>query len=146
MGISQIKSSSDTAHDVIFSTVSDDITATGTTDIVNVTETGRLIAVTLYTTTAIGGGPIPVVDLEIVVDGGTTRTIALYDGATLTWTTAGIASLSTTENLLIGESPNDRLTMYVGTNYAISLRVSSNVTTASNTGAVTFGVLRGVAL
>lgn len=144
MPLSQLRAGN-TAYDVTSTSVSDDQTSTGTTNIVNVTEAGRLLSIVCIQSHASGPDGSPVSNLEITIDGGTTRTIKVHDGAT-TWATDGVAAymMASNDN---GTAISDTFYLVFGTDYATSLLVAHNISTGtSTTGTFEFAVLRGVVL
>jgi len=130
------------AFDVIYSPVTDDLTATGTTDIVNVTEAGLLLAITFGVTVGITGSITS--NIEIVVDGGATRTIPGYSGNT--WNPAGMGIWQLGERTIQGLAVDDHGVITIGSRYATSLRVSHNISVGGSAGTIRFGVLRGKVL
>ncbi|MCB7129665.1 MAG: hypothetical protein J3T61_09025, partial [Candidatus Brocadiales bacterium] len=60
----------------VLSSISKSLASLGSTDIVNVTEAGILLIIGIKVTTNIGG-PVDA-NLDITVDGGTTRSLPLY--------------------------------------------------------------------
>lgn len=129
----------------LVSSISKDITVTGSTDIVNVTESGILFSVGITVTTSISG-TVPTVTLDITIDGGTTRAIELYT-ALISWPEKLKALMLTATNSFSGITANSRGRLIFGTPYLTSLQVAVNVTTAVGTaGVITAAVLRGVEL
>ena len=139
----RIKALDDEAYDVQLATISDALTATGVTNAVNATEQGILLGIYLRLTAAPDGSPIS--NLEIVIDGGSTRTIAMWNGSAV-WVPAGIRLFSS-DGRSGGNAVSDIAQILIGTKYKTSLRVGHNIATAtSSTGALDIGVLRGVKL
>lgn len=131
------------SYDIQHVTVSKSLTSTGSTDIVNVTETGRLISIAMTVAQALSG-TTPVVTLDITVDGGTTRSIKMYTSA-LVWNADGLRPWSRNAETLDGQSLIDNFVIPFGSiRYKTSLQISINVTTAVGTnGFVRMNVIRG---
>jgi len=138
-----IASAGAAAHDIQFSTVNDSLASTGTTDIVSVTEAGRLLVIAGLVTTAPDGTPVST--LEIVVDGGTTRSINVYGASAATkWELDGVQQYGNSESTKVGASIGHKFRIPIAGNYATSLRVSHNITTATTSvGAIELSVWRG---
>lgn len=136
------------AYDPIHTSVTDVVTSTGTTDIVNVTEAGRLLSIAVVVSVDVTG-TASVSSIEIVVDGGTTRTISVR-ASSLTWDFSGLRPygiFGTLTTGLIGDTKGDSAIIVLGINYKTSLRVSHNITTAAGTaGTDEWSVIRGVEL
>lgn len=125
------------------STINLPITSTGSTDIVNVTEAGKLLEVGIFVNVAVTG-TFPAVDIDITVDGGTTRSVILYIGTAQSFDAPFLAVAA---KIGTGGAPADTATLILGTPYKTSLQVAINVTTAAGTtGTITAAVLRGVEL
>ena len=119
-----------------------DLTAIASTSIVNVTEAGILLSIGFFVTTVPDG--TPTVTIDITVDGGTTRSIALYTAA-LTWATSfrALAARSDSDT----GAASDVAALILNVPYKTSLLVGIDVATAtSSTGALMVSVLRGVQL
>lgn len=124
------------------STIDKSLTATGSTDVVNVTEAGILLEIGILVNTGVSVS-VPTVIIDITIDGGTTRSIELYT-ASLGWS-ASFKALAKRDVLSDGDTGGDVATLILGTPYLTSLQVAINVTTAADTtGAIQVSVLRGV--
>jgi len=133
-----------TALDVTWTTVTDDLTATGTTNIISVTEKGVLLGLGIQTTTAISGGT-PDSTIEITIDGGTTRSFNLHVGA-VTWE-AGQFIPWTSLAASGGNTDNNHGNISLWVPYAVSLTVAHNISdAASSAGAIAFTVIKGLEL
>jgi len=131
------------AYDVIPTNVSDLLTAAGSVDLINVSEAGILIALSVTISVAtLGGTPTSV--LEITIDGGTLRTIPLYT-ASLVWDQAGFAGFQHNSSINgQGQSANNSMSVFFHSRYASSLKVSHNVSVvADTTGTLELGLIRG---
>ncbi len=133
------------AYDIIPVNVSDLLTGTGSVDVVDVSETGILIALAVVVTTTVTGTPTSVI--EITVDGGTLRTILLYTGGGI-WDVSGFGGLlNHTDNIGIGSTANHRGVLWMGgSRYASALKISHNVSGTGSAGAIELQVIRGVKL
>jgi len=143
MSLTQIGGGGLESYDIIYATATDDLGATGTTDIVNVTETGVLLVIPFVCTVGITGTLTSV--LEIVVDGGTTRTINVYT-ASSSWDAAGIGVWNLGVQNIVGATAKDHGVITIVSRYSSSLRVSHNISSAASSGTIRFGVLRGTKL
>jgi len=120
------------------STLSKSLTATGSTDVVNVTEAGVLSAIGIRTTAAADG--TPTMTLDITIDGGTTQHLKVYTAATSFDPSLVAFNLNGTS----GAGAANGVVLVLGTAYKTSLQVAANVTGAStSTGTVQVSVLRG---
>jgi len=134
------------AYDVTLTVVSDALTATGSTDILNVTEIGVLMGISQLVTTTLSGATLPIFTLDITVDGGTLRTIKTYDNQA-NWAKDGFAMWEPEGTNAGGGNANDKMHMNFNSRYAVSLKVSHNGTQAITTaGIVNTGVLKGLKL
>jgi len=129
------------AFDIQQTVVTDDTSTTGLADVVNVTEAGKLISVGMIVTGNLSGNVIST--LDITIDGGTTRTILVYNNSTA-WnrTTMGYHQLG--ERTVQGAIAADHLLMnFGGMRYATSLKISHNITTANASGELSLAAIRG---
>ncbi len=127
--------------------LADDHSGVANTDIVNVTEAGLFIGVG-GNNTVVPVGTITSA-LEITIDGGTTLSIPLFLAGAITWSTVGIAAFLNVDGNtagVMGNQLSDAFYLPFGIRYLISLQVSHNVTEASTSGTMTFGVLRGTTI
>lgn len=122
--------------------VSDGLTSLGVVDIVNVTEAGVLIAITLHVSGAVTGSPVSV--LEWDVDGEGTQTMSVYSGLNL-FRREGVLNFAN-QGISPGSAVGDRFWIPLNIRYGTSLRVSHNLTTVAAGGSIHLGVLRGVEL
>ncbi len=141
MGIFQVGSGGLEAYDITFTSVSDQVDGTGSVDIIDVTETGLLIGIGVVVSTNVTGTPTSV--LEITVDGGTLRSLKVYDGAT-NWAFDGLMNFADGSHL--GATLGNKGVLWLHSRYASSLKVSHNVTGAGSAGAISVGVIRGTKL
>lgn len=123
------------------SAIARDVSGTGATDIINVTEAGILLDMGLLVTTAVTG--TPVVTFEITIDGGTTRSVSVWNGSS-NWVDSFKAVAARAEGAGKGSAAQDAALIVIGTPYKTSLQVAINVTTAAGVGVITASVLRGV--
>lgn len=126
-------------QDTQFSNVFVDLTSTGVTNVINVTEAGKLFWIMLNVSNPVTGTPI--VRLELQIDGGSTRTKTLWSSQ-ITWGMA-VKGLSWNDKSDPGDAQNDRLFIPVNARYVTSCRVGLNIVTAASAGNAQFDVLRG---
>lgn len=113
----------------VFSIITDSLAAIGQTDIVNVSETGKLVSFGAFISVPVSGvNPVSV--LEIAVDGQVQTTMKMWDGAP-TWSGEGIGMFGSPLN-------------FGSLKYSKSLRVSHDIAIAAGGGEVKLGVWRGV--
>ena len=117
--------------------------ATGQTDIVNVSETGKLISLAVEITGTVSGSPVS--NVEIQIDGQTQDVIPAYTGASnQRWSKDGVAQFKE-DDLLSGDDAGERFKInFNGIRYNTSLRVSHDISTAGATGTWSIGVWRAV--
>ena len=122
------------------------LTSTGVSNAVSVSEAGVLVAVSVVVTIALDvSGGSPVCLIEVVVDGGTTRTTGLYNNSsTFDYSQGGVFAA----NVGWGATVDHFLVIPFGAvRYETSLRVGLNVSQVAGTaGAVRIGVIRGARL
>lgn len=114
------------------------------TDIVNVTEAGILFSIGVLVTTNATNGTT-VASLDVTIDGGTTRSIVVYDGTVTGWANS-FRSLASRSDTDAGQTAADTAVLIFNSPYLTSLVVAINVTTVDVGGAATFSVLRGIQL
>ena len=131
------------AYDPINSNVVDDLTALDTTDIVNLTEKGKLSEIVLSTGTAVTGSPTST--LEIIVDGGSTRTIKVH-AANSRWDGSGAGAFTLGKQSAGGSANEDHAYIPINLEYAKSLVVRHNVSVVATAGTLRITVFRGIAL
>ena len=131
----------DEAYDIQNSSVSCTLGGTDTTNLVNVTESGILVSVACIVQTAPSGAN-PDNELEITIDGGTKRNIALWNGAT-TW---GIGELRPYATIGDGSSVDDRFVLNFGIRYKTSLLIAFDRIATAGGGQVRFSIFRGAKL
>lgn len=113
-------------------------TSTGTTDCVDVTETGILMSVSILTWSSMTGNYT--MNLEIIVDGGATQTFAV---ATVSTAYEDLATRSFAINGASGNTAYDNAVIPLGLRYETSLKVSLNCTASNSNGRIQLSVLRG---
>jgi len=120
--------------------VAHDVSAAGTTTILNQTEVGQLISIGLHVDTVLVGEGSTDFYLDITTDGGTKRTIALMvsgvaqDG-TKPWHVGAVHGF---------DQLDDCILIYFNLAYATSLLVEFRQVTNATSGSITTTVLRGV--
>lgn len=109
--------------------------STGSTDVINVTETGKLLAILVYVTGVPAGSPT--MRLEIVVDGGTQENIPLYEAAN-NWGDFFVRLTRATTNLTNsnGSQADHNFYLLMDCPYQTSLIVRANCTGAGSAGSV----------
>lgn len=133
-----------TALDVTWTTVTDAVTATGTTNIVSVTEAGVLLGIGINVSTAILGGT-PDSTMEITIDGGTTRSFSVLIGQ-IEWNASQWLMVSS-HTAGGGSAVRSHGFMPLNVPYATSLTVAHNIVdAASSTGAYDITVVKGLEL
>ena len=117
------------------------LSATGSTDIVNVTEAGKLLGILLNVTAGVTG--TPTMRLEIVVDGGTQENIPIYT-ASNTWEDffRRLVGAMSAVNSIDGDTGSNAVYLLLDCLYDTSLVVRVNTTTAGSAGAVDLWVVR----
>ena len=114
------------------------LTSVALTNIINVTESGKISAIGVYVATPVSGTPLA--NLEIQVDGQTTQTLAFFTGVG-----AFSAELGAWGSLVSGP-PGNTYVIPVGLPYQISCRVGLNVSQAGAGGTFNISVMRGKAI
>ncbi len=123
----------------IITTAPIDLTTIAETDILDVTEAGKILSIAARVKTA-PTGTVGTATLDLTTDGGTKRVIPLYTGA-LVWA-AGITEFAEDFGS-DGEAIGDRFKLPLGVIYKTSMKVSVDVTTAMGTnGVIQLSVLR----
>ena len=120
------------SYQVIFTSASVNLTGTGLTNMINVTETGQLCEI------AISYGAVsgtPTVNLEIQIDGQTTQTLSMLAGSG-SLTDAAFA-------FALDDTGNAKLRIPIFTRYKTSCRVGLNVSAAAAGGTYKATVTRG---
>jgi hypothetical protein len=131
----------DESYDIQLTTITGNLAGTTTTDLVSVTETGKLISLSCIVETA-PSGTNPDNQLELTVDGGTQRNMAMWNGAT-TW---GVSEVRGYAAIGDGSNVNDRFVLNFNTRYKTSLLIGFDRLTGASSGQCRFTVLRGVKL
>jgi len=127
------------SYEIQFSTLTDNLGDADSSDIANVSETGVLVALAGVVSVAPAGAPDT--RLEVTVDGGTARALALWNGGT-TW---GIAEIRGFAIIGDGSTVGDRFYLPFGSaRYAFSLRIKHIVQSAGTGGVIRFSFIRGV--
>ena len=127
-----------------FSTVNVDLTAIATTDILNVTESGLLQGIGFFVTEP-NMSALHVSTLEIIVDGGSTHSIPVFNLA-VTWAADGVGNWQASEGSQ-GNFNFDVAYAPLNIRYVVSLIVRLKVTVVgSATSALRINVLRGIAI
>jgi len=143
MPLSQLQSSSDTAYDITLTQAVVDLNTIASTTILSVTEAGRLGSIGIVVTNAIGDACT--VTLDITVDGGTKRTMTLYNAQTA-WGQGSLLPWSSDEDQS-GNLIDNHLAIPFNMNYALSLLVEIDVTeAAAASDEITVMVIKGAAL
>ena len=108
--------------------------AAASTDVINVTEAGRLLGILVHVTVAPTG--TPTMRLEIVVDGGTQENITVYS-ASNTWAAFFSRLISVVRGSgLNGDAIADGFLLQMNCPYESSLIVRANCTGAGSAGSV----------
>ncbi len=109
--------------------------AAASTDIINVTEAGKLLGILVAVTVGVTG--TPTMRLEIVVDGGTQENITVYS-ASNNWATffARLSRNVTGLGGIDGNTANDEFFLEMDCPYETSLIVRANCTGAGSAGSV----------
>lgn len=114
--------------------------AIGSTDVINVTETGKLLGILLRLNAGVSG--TPTMRLEIVVDGGTQENIPVYS-ASKTWEPffQRLVRVFNGSVVVNGDALNDAFYLWMDCHYKTSLIVRANCTGAGSGGGVdVFGI------
>lgn len=102
--------------------------STGSTDLINVTEAGKLLGIMLRVSGTITGSPI--MRLEVVVDGGTQENIVVYNASTLWVDFFKYLSNALSGQAMAGSVIDDSFLLLLDTTFETSLIVRANVTTS----------------
>lgn len=119
------------------------MTAVAVTDIVNVTEAGKMLG--FYANVQTGLDGTPEVDLEITVDGGTKESIVFWNASDLWAANTWLRTLGfdITNNANQPGAVGDIIRVMMDAPYLTSLKVSINVrVAATSVGALNVGVFR----
>jgi hypothetical protein len=127
------------------SSISVNLAASGTTDIVNITESGFLICVTLAESVAPSGGTW---QLEIQIDNGTTivflSTNFVRINSILFLSAQATQLLGFNVSGLVNTNNSVSAPLFFNVYYQTSIRVSINVTSAASSGTLIAGAMRAI--
>ena len=113
------------------------LSAATSSDIIDVTESGILVAI--YMRVLIAPTGTPTARLEFVIDGETQQNLTMYSAGT-TWV-AGFTPFGVSGD---GSSIGDRARIYLGLRYKTSCIVRANTTIAGSAGDLQFAGDRGL--
>lgn len=129
---------------VVHSQVSDDMTALNVTDVLNVTEAGKLLGIGMVCHGAVSG--VPETDFEVEIDGETLTSFSVYN-ATFVWDRLGAQTWQYAGTGTGGGSAlGNAFWIPLASRYATSCRVSHNISVVAAGGTVILHALRGIEL
>ena len=116
--------------------------AIASTDILNATESGLLVSIAIIVPNTITDAST--VTLDITVDGGTTRSLSVYNVST-GWDPAGLGAFRSFSGS--GNAANNTAILVLNIRYLTSIQVALNVTDVAGAGdLLRVNVLRGIEL